>query len=443
VIDQKLLDRHFRRPPESFSPEQAFDACGALGALARWWVPESLREVARRYQSDFPHLTAPGFPPLSGEPGACVAICRKADRYPSLELITLLPLRWVRGEQDRGLPSGWRNLADRIRSQFRGQGWSLSVVGAELADDLPVSPDSAWASLAAGLKLVKENLISDPMVWASAAWHERNGLAPVKHLEEKIAFGAKVGVTRFYVAPWQRDELTPPASIALEPLGLSDRPDDVVAPLVERFGAKPPPVDFARPDADEQIRRVLSYAQILTKGWKPYYYTHLLPIVVRRLRDQLNDRQDFRPSTLVAVVSGGGELISVLCLAMKIRRILIFFTRELEWKCVEVCANLPVDVQVERIPFTVATMRNDFDARLRQLATEVVPHEIVCDLTLGTKRMSMHLDEWFRSNSPSTWRCYVEHQTPDNRVQPGAEKLELWTTPRTPVTFGSPDAMTL
>src|SRR5262249_25584765 len=118
MITRDLLNRFCCTAPRQLTDEAAFDACRALGPFSRYWLPPRVRRLARGIDTTYPVQTAPGWPMLRGEPGACTLILARARAWKTLGRALLLPLAWRRDQPHRGIPKNLRDLADVIVKQF-------------------------------------------------------------------------------------------------------------------------------------------------------------------------------------------------------------------------------------------------------------------------------------------------------------------------------------
>ncbi len=232
-IDLRLFEKHIR---------DANGALSFLSGLAPWvMATEALREVRGPE------------PKVPDEHGSALVLCVWRSDLPQVESGLFsrafgLPLRWVENETDSPMvPQEFVELAGKVREELDIQGFGLALADELEGLDLsgfPVSPESAFAPLAASLYLVKHGGKPLPTVLATGRWSER-GIGGVEGIAEKVEAGVRLAGSKgtLYVPAANFDEAVQFASSRLKvqsfPPGDTDIPRSLQGLLAE-LDAPPP-----------------------------------------------------------------------------------------------------------------------------------------------------------------------------------------------------------
>jgi hypothetical protein len=440
VITRTTLNTYCRRSPAEMPPRQAFDACLALGPYALWWLDAAVREKATAYDNCHPDLTGDP-PPCPTDPGACnVLLVRRdeyRDEYPALASAFILSLRWHRNEPHAGVPRGLTELADRVLEQFGGGRWGLRPALADshgpcgLCDDLGLTFESAWATLAGGLVLAQHGLHSQAGVFASACWDSGYGAKSVEGLEEKLRAVLRHGGRELAVAPGQFEEVRRASSaIEIHSLGLPSgsgvpRPDAILTPYLLRIGA-PPVVDPDAVDVDEQFERGVWWYRTLTdrQAAGRYYGANLGTVIRRRLERAFAGRGIPQGGRVLAmVVSDNLEVVPVLAEALAVHRVMLFHTPDRKGSADAVAARVAGATSRK---FSLHTVSSDLASGVAELVRAAPDSHLILDVTAGTTQTKLGLERIARTRYPNSHLVYIAHQTPDGRFMPGTEYPLVW-----------------
>src|SRR5262249_4483207 len=155
----------------------------------------------------------------------------------------------------------------------------------------PLTYDSCWAALAAGLMAVDAGLEPEPTVLASGAGGDF-GTADIDGLEEKLHLAADLGATHLYLPAGQIVEkvkrLAETRGLILGPL-LTDTAekmqDRVRRALAEYSSAltKEPPVPGDDPKKFETCREYYLRHRGDRDAKRKFYVSHLLPTIAEKL----------------------------------------------------------------------------------------------------------------------------------------------------------------
>ncbi|MER3417395.1 MAG: hypothetical protein C4297_14470 [Gemmataceae bacterium] len=415
------------------APGEVFEVMRHFGRLAYWWLSDDFLEYA--FRLGYERRNAPELPIEHG--GCWIVLVQSQRRFAALRDSFLLPLCWCRGEAHSvGLPDPLRQLAeDVLRVTGVTQRWGLQLSrAAGLAGmdirmlDMPVSFDSGWVSLAAGLLLAMNDEQPDPKVWATGAW--KRGIAPVDHLDAKIRLAERYGVKYFFVPSEQMDHVAARHTVQVRGLqmGVADVRQALEWYLVEL--GLPPPVPT--PGDEQAFARCVAY---YLRRPRPdphttqFYRSHLVPCIVERLRAQVqHDYAGWSPTHLVTIVSDNPEVSSITAQALAVEQCLLLYDRKMP-QGKERLAYLRQSLDAAGVRWHVAEFVNDeqMQAHIQPAVTrfvqDVVPNRVAFDMTPGTKFMTLSLAELA---PPGTWKVYIWHELTSGRPYPGSERLHRW-----------------
>ncbi len=233
-LDHTLLDHTLLTQAASsklpLSPPRALRLVQDLGPAAAWLLKREALQAALRDQC-FPSryrawleqfLQRPQLPNNRGAANPVFVV--KADELgvtpealanSALREAFFLPLEWTKGEaDDPGLPRALLDLAQQVREhmELADSDWRLRRNTALHLDQvdfsgLNVSCDSAWAALAAALRLAEDGGRPRPDVAVSAAWKKDWGVIDVESVPQKFRAASKFGCTLFFTSAGRAEEL--------------------------------------------------------------------------------------------------------------------------------------------------------------------------------------------------------------------------------------------
>lgn len=307
VLTLLELEKWCTPPLTGLSPFAAMRTALRFGALARWWLHSEVLARAAAFAPEYQqHWCHQGMPQ---EIGVCTIlfVARQPDKYQLLRPVFLLPVQWQpEKEHDPSLPAGLRALADAVLKELRcydrllGRPWGLRMVARcpRLADDLPLSWESAWASLAGGVLLAEAGLRPDPQVWVSSCWTPGEGVQDIDGLARKLELATEEKVAEFFLPAWRvgaaRRWLEPRGhqmDLGLLPAG-EPNPIKALQPYLARLGL--PPGSGEAWDLRRAYYRLQSRGRPKTDD---YYWTCLLPTIVQYHRAAMQEKwPDWRPT---------------------------------------------------------------------------------------------------------------------------------------------------
>lgn len=431
-------------------PVFADEACRVLGGLARWWLRKEVLDTARDFDPTPEGRRASTLPQLSHRCGSCWIVCKICGELPYLRPAVLVPLGWKSGiAHSPLLPASLRTLADRVVSQVREiklftdlfrEDWGLHPaeclgLTAPLADDLFETVESGWASLAGGLLAAGQGLDPNPLVWASAAWNPRTGLARVDGLAEKLDLARDWKVMTFFV-PWSQVSEAEawvaehcPSRLQIAALGTpaGTRTWDALRPLVADLTNEPPAPPPDTPDHPATFERCRYYYLNLpafTKRANDFYWSHLLPGIIHRYRQLLRVRwPGLKVTRFVTIVSPSPELAVMSAAALGAERCLLLHTGGALLKKAEDCVRHLGKDRCELCEIDERTVVEEIARATAAFTAGVPPAEVVLDLKPGTKKMTYAL---LRAAHPENRLLNLEPQFLDDRRNvPGTEIPEL------------------
>ncbi|MHB1426688.1 MAG: hypothetical protein ACYC3I_26315 [Gemmataceae bacterium] len=448
----KLCERQL----EQLRPGEVWHLLHGLKGLAPWWLLPEVLEFAGE-QTGFRFAR----PELPESVGSCWIILAQPESHPwpLLRDAMLLPLEWRRSSKHgTGLPSQLHQMADEISRTLEKPDWRLHLsfdVGMEGVDLSLASGhldfSSGWSSLAAGLLVADEGCGADeggrpnPGIWASGSWNPDRGILRVERLRAKLKLADEWRAETCFVPRGQMDEASEFAKgITLRPL----LQGTVIARVAldeytYRLQGAPLPPSHAHDDA--AFDRCADYwerqRRIRSAGEKVFYWTHLLPTIIERHREQLAERYPcWRCRNLITIVSGSYELVPMVAESIRCERCLLLYTpNAVDPKKDQTSAMLAVkarlenrdgDYPIECVPGQFedsARMTSQIPVLIQEFLHGASPEDAVYDVTPGLGWMRWVADHAMPLGS---WRVYVHHDslTPaDQKPKPGSERLVLWS----------------
>jgi hypothetical protein len=444
AVDGAMLDWLATLPsPPALPSRQAIEAVRRLDGLAPWWLrPVVLARAGQRSEALRGQAQRPALP---GGLGACWIVLEMKHQAGLLRPAVLLPLRWqAQTSHSDSLPPALRQLAMQVVEQVGAAGWGLHLhdeAGLQRVDlgRLSVKEatvDSGWAALLGGLVLARQDRLPRTDVWASAAWHPRVGIGPVKGLAAKLEVAREWAASQMFVpAENERDALEALAGsdgIKVEVLRPASHPEPVklLRGYLAALGAEP------GPDEPLAIRKD-HYENILTsRDADDYYRRCLLHDAASHCAEQLRQGEpDWEPTHLVTVVGQLNAIVALGPLAVGARRCLLLhqvddkeqIPPEIENSLAQVCASLATrGLDCVRGPLLIGKReieRQTVAEHLRSFCRDVPAEKVVYDLTPGFKPLSLALAELA---PPGSWLIYCRHRQKQNRPEPGTERYDRW-----------------
>ncbi len=456
------------RSSADLTPAAACQLVEWLGPFATWCLQaDTLNKAAASYRHRGVAVLAEALEKPCGlpqEPGTCgVLFVRKRNDYPGLRDAFAWPLRWVaEAEHERVLPVKLLAEAERVRETLIQQlgdllpteRWGLRPGLGGPADwpdlrHMDVSCDSAWVPLAGGLLAASLEGQVDRTVWATGAW--QGGIAAVGFLPDKLREAVRLAVQRVFVPTQNLDEAH--QLVESHNLDLSigelrhDKPQaaEALGQFLEEFSVLPPRIPDDAENFERRCRAYLRHPR--AERARDYYLSDLLPdLADQKIRGPLATVwPDWHPDLLVAVVSGGWELIPLLSEALRPQRCLLVYTegeKEMLKATDRVEAELKLqDIPVDRISFDDAdTLVAELPEALPVTLESSDPEGVLLDLTLGTKLMTLAVDH---AVQPGHRLIYIQSRPGAGRRSDPAS-LCPWTTQvrpdgtRPPLTLARP-----
>ena len=253
----------------------------------------------------------------------------------------ILPLQWLPGSNhDPRLPEAILECANDVRQHFSSgasENYSIHFVDSaqqwpdlSLFDRKQLEARSCFASLAAGLSSLQQQVPPDARVWASADWD--NQFKPVELLEQKLTVAAKWKATSFYVASTQGevdDLLVKYPTLKLNRL---EESSGVAGPQKALSGYFVE--SYLEPAGEEweNCQRYHAAIRPLDRGKADAFYDKTLcRLIIKRIRCNMRiSRSITRPITathFVTIASGQIQPIQTMVTALDIRQLLVLYTR--------------------------------------------------------------------------------------------------------------------
>jgi hypothetical protein len=439
--------------PEAGGNGQAFRVVRALGPLGALVLRPDVLARAVAWQREMNGELGP-LPPAPvrlvqrGQVGILLAT-RNPAALPLLRPAFVLPVEWRRGDASSPLlPTGLAVLADAVLRDLGLSGLSLHLAswlerdGADFSA-LDVSPDSAWAALAAAAIVTDDGGATLPDVLVSAAWtreqDQRGWVARVDHVPEKLdaalAEGARVVLlpqeNAIEAAAWR--DRNPRALIEIRHLSNAPgAPRRVLAPVLHALEAAP-----ARAAGASFKQRSNYYIRMPEEGLNEYYRDELLDEVVAEMRPQVEDHPPLRDvSGLVIIASKSWSLGPLLASLFDPQRMLILHDGALPGPTRILSASLPTcgrsgrpDRHVQAVECEPGkTFSDDVAAAVAAFAGDADADRIVIDLTAGYRDFHFAV----LSSLPRNAEVVFVHAPQDRRhprVRPGTERLRRLVIP--------------
>ncbi len=184
ITEKSIHDHLLRKDLDFYRTAEAFSEI--FGSLAPWMMTQTAREYVK--------LPKPKPPDAKGS--AWVLLVYKTEtivQYIDMAVVApafVFPLQWKMGLSDsKYLPKGFVEIAEKVRTTTKIDGWGLSL--SECIEDLDLSElnftaESAWAPLSASLIVADEGGCVMPNVFATGAWSSTGGVIAVEGIEQKL-----------------------------------------------------------------------------------------------------------------------------------------------------------------------------------------------------------------------------------------------------------------
>ena len=378
-----------------------------LGQLAGFLLNDAAWDTARVGTSDRPQL--------SQGIGCCWPLIGVRNLHWQRFLLPafILPLQWLAGpNHDPRLPEAIHECANNVRQHFNtGASENYSIHFVDSAQPWPdlsqfdrnhLEARSCFASLAAGLSSLQQQVPPDPSVLASADWDGQ--FKSVDLLEQKLKVAAKWKAKSFYVASTQDkvdDPQTKYPTLKLNRLGESSGAAGPQKALSGYFAES-----YLEPDTNEweTCHRYHTAVRPLDRDKADNFYDKTLcHLIANRIR--LNMRisksiaQPIKATHFVTIATGQIQPIQTMVAALGIKHLLVLYTKapdDFSGKASKIADQcLKIKGQLNRpklVPFSYDSesenFPHDFTAELSQaVATFVkdIPEQnVIFDIDRGT-----------------------------------------------------------
>jgi len=460
---------HCRNNPRNFEK-----TISASPVIFRWLVKAEVCKYIIDKNAGDANLQHQWSQPLSvaNQPGHFVvaAAVRAIDRWPNAARALMLPLQWSQTSHAAGVPRSLIEVANQIVERMRssprlieqfqsvearsrlsaswGLSWSISDWRDVDLSDLALSPESAWASLTIALaSALLDRPLSDELL-ATGFWDSTTGKWSVgpETLAGKLSVGYSGGKRLFVV----------PSSVAQNVRGhflTEGQQDAKVVELVDDSqdlyaGVLPGLLQAgAEPSASDPVQRQIDWylARITNADADKYYYKVLLPAIAAARRNELvqTELENWRPETLISIVSTSEVLIPLTAFIFRPRQLQLIYTRdsarsgdmEGRFKKVRTWINankaiypgladidvldppLIIDDDLTALPEIVALVRDAYRATGES--------SVLIDTTPGKRAMQMALLQGAQHGDRILCWWHDTHQA-NRRAIPFSEKMLLW-----------------
>jgi hypothetical protein len=419
-----------------------------FGALAPWWLPQSLLSLATE-------ACPPGSPrerakqcwivPSPGEGrGDCTVVFVKIDdgnwRWRALRPAVALPLTWKENSPSSNrLPKGLAEVADSVLKSIGDRiprhSWGLHLSSRGRLDDCDLSgvsfrSESAWAPLAAGLWAAAHGGVPRSDVWGTGAWDAEQGVQNVCGIPQKLELMCEFGARVVYLPAQNRQDADRWKKAAGAEVNIGELPNatlDIPKVLEDYVEELETPPDCSA----EQQKRVNWYEKVKDrKRADRYYDENLLPDLILRLREQAKVNPLLQGiSHLITVFNPSNpNLFRLVLEPLRPQHCLMFRspestkadTTEVERVAVLLGCKLrfqDLSIQPDRL--------DECRKALDGFVAEISPGQLAVDLTAGKKLMSVTLAQ----AAPCDSRLlYLETECgSNNKPRPFSEKFWCWT----------------
>ncbi len=388
-------------------------------------------------------------PELPGEPGSCwPVIAVRQDQWTRfLSPAFPLPVCWRESAaHDRHLPPDLIACADQVRmagqskeaAQFHlhypapDHGWpDLSQFGKPY-----FSANSAFASLALGLRSAITGVKPSKRTWASASW-DGNQFVAVDLLDQKLEAARRWGVETFYVAAnlVPTNSQSSPRLVALKET-THHAPSEALADYFSEGLVEPESDDW------ESCRRYhAAIRQTDRERAVRFYNQKLFRLITHRCRESIRrgvGGEAARPTAMITIVTPNPEPIRVLLGITQATRVLLLHTERdgMEGVCNELANQ--IKSTLPGCQPTPAAFRDDIDAAnfptefvhslqsaIAKFTADLDESEIVFDIDRGTTLQKLAL--WKHVIRPHNWLTTLHHKwTAGRNVEHGTEQVMLW-----------------
>lgn len=334
ITPETLADAAARDPAD---PRQSYRSLATMGAAGAWLLPRKALESALRYPGAngllgyFVGLMSQR-PRLPDSPGSCNPVfvfTKDAPSGPGLRRSFFLPLQWLPDSPEgESLPLALCELARDVRQACGVDGWGLRLnrhwTGGVNLRRLPVTADSAWAALAAGLLLSADKGRPRGDVALSAAWdaNRSRGFLGVEGLEEKARLAAEFNCRVLYVSAADAERAAKCGGLEAKPLPFGEG-----VPLPKLLQ------DFlhdmeAAPPADAPLDWRCAYANRFPAALRQEREEYILGRVAAERAAQLRDQAGGGAVGRMAVVMSSPSAAALSLLSMRPNRFALLHTSQ-------------------------------------------------------------------------------------------------------------------
>ena len=436
------------RGAAAWNVETSLRSPGMLGPLAGSWLRAEVLSLARRWQREM-HGEPGGTPGVNAAPiergqiGILLAT-QNAKSFPLLRPAFVLPVEWRRaGRSSDLLPAGMADFANSVLRDVGVADLSLHLAalleksGTDLSG-LRFSYESAWAALAAGAIVAKQQGATLPDVLVSAAWTSADGrpgwIAGIGQVQEKLDEAAAIGA-RIVLLPQENAieagrwrERNQDASLEIRHLSNAPAdPERVLAPVLQALEAAP-----TRAANASNMDRRSYYVRMAEENHNEYYRDELLQEIVEELEPQIKaEPRLHNAKRLVIIASKSWSLGFLLTALFDPEHVLILYDGRLGSVPLTLTAELETFARRKspRRSVTAAECRpgDAFDKSVADALTAFSSADgvgTVVDLTAGYRDFHFAV----LAALPANAQVMFVHAQQDRlyaRIRPGTERVKV------------------
>jgi hypothetical protein len=439
--------------PEAGGNTRARDIVRGLGPLAALWLRPEVLDRAHAWHCEMTGGASsprPGIGPAVARGQIGILLATEApDSLPLLRPAFVLPVEWRSGGRSSPLlPAGLAAFGDKVLRDIGIPGLSLHLAswlerdGGDLSG-LAFSPDSAWASLAAGAIVASQGGLTLPDVFVSAAWSRddarRGWITRVEHVAAKLDAAAEAGAAIVLLprendaeaAAWQAQN----PGKRLDVRHLSNATGDPQRALADVLHALEATPTRAAGATFEECAAY--YVRMPEAGHNEYYRDELAAEVVARMRPQVDAAPRLRDvDRLVIIASRSWSLGVLLTLLFDPPHVLVLHDGGLNQAAHVLMGELPTVGRNGLSPRAVTEARccpgdtfpEEVAAALNAFASDAVQGTVAIDLTAGYRDFHFAV---LAALPPKAEAVFV-HAPQDRRhwrVRPGTEQLRRLIVP--------------
>lgn len=432
--------------------ETVLAAPGGLGLLAGSWLRDEVIARARVWQSEM--NGEPTAPPNSnavrlkrGQIGILLAT-ENSTSFPLLRPAFVLPVEWRRGERSSALlPAGMADFAAAVLYDIGGSDLclhlaaSLEEAGTNLSG-LRFSYESAWAALAAGAIVAKQQGATRPDVLVSAAWTNADGrpgwIAGIGQVQDKLdeaaAHGARIVLlpqeNAIEAGQWR--DRNPDSPLDIRHLSnVPGDPERVLAPVLQALEAEP-----SRAAGASLEERCGYFTRMARAEQNKYYRKELLDDIVVRMRPFVTSDSRFEGiEQLVLIASTSASLGFLSVRLFDPNRVLVVHDGQHARDTAELIDGLAITGRPTNMPRYVEPAQcrpdNNFAADVKAALRRCSVNgggRILLDLTAGYRHYVFAILSALPENAVVTC-IHAEMDGRYSSVKPGTERLSVLDIP--------------